>query len=72
LPGLGRLEPWQGTFMIMALPGLVLALLLFTMREPPRLEGQVKRPGIGAALAHVKATGDPTFCTPSRRASWSC
>jgi MFS family permease len=54
LPGLGRLLPWQGTFVIMAVPGLLLAVLLLTLREPPRQQSQVQKPGLGAGLAHVR------------------
>ncbi len=36
LPGVGTLKPWQLTFLIVGLPGLVVALLLFLYREPQR------------------------------------
>jgi MFS family permease len=36
-PLLGNLAVWQATFVIVGLPGLVMALLLFTVREPKRL-----------------------------------
>lgn len=36
LPVLGTLQPWQFTFVIVAIPGLFLALLMFTIREPIR------------------------------------
>lgn len=36
LPGVGVLHPWQITFMLVGLPGLVVALLLGTVREPAR------------------------------------
>jgi len=36
LPLVGVVEPWQFTFIVVGLPGLVLALLMFTLREPPR------------------------------------
>lgn len=36
LPGYGTLAPWQLTFLIAALPGLVLALVMMTIREPHR------------------------------------
>jgi MFS family permease len=32
----GTLEPWQFTFVLVALPGLLLALLMLTVREPLR------------------------------------
>ena len=36
LPLVGVLRPWQATFMIVGLPGLLLAVLMFTLREPQR------------------------------------
>lgn len=34
--GIGTVEPWQLTFLVIGLPGLLLALLMLTVREPPR------------------------------------
>lgn len=36
LPHLGRLEPWQAVFIVIGLPGVLLALWMLTLREPPR------------------------------------
>ncbi len=36
LPLVGTLKPWQVTFMVVGAPGLLIALLLATVREPPR------------------------------------
>jgi len=36
LPWIGELRPWQLVFLFVGLPGLVVALLMFTVREPPR------------------------------------
>lgn len=36
LPFLGPLKPWQITFVLASLPGPLIALLMLTMREPPR------------------------------------
>ncbi len=36
LPLIGGVEPWQFTFIVVGLPGLLLALFMFTLREPPR------------------------------------
>lgn len=36
LPGIGELRPWQMTFIIVGLPGVLLALLMTTVREPAR------------------------------------
>lgn len=38
LPLLGALAPWQLTFMLVALPGLLMAFLLPLLREPPRTQ----------------------------------
>ena len=36
LPAIGHLEPWQGLFMVVGLPGRLVALLVMTLREPVR------------------------------------
>jgi MFS family permease len=36
LPHLGELEPWQGVFIAVGLPGILVALLVLALREPPR------------------------------------
>jgi MFS family permease len=36
LPGIGILRPWQITFMVVGLPGLLVALLFTTLEEPVR------------------------------------
>ncbi|MEH3105804.1 MAG: MFS transporter [Sphingomonas fennica] len=36
LPVIGVLRPWQWTFVIVGLPGLLWALVVLTLREPPR------------------------------------
>jgi len=38
LPLAGALAPWQLTFMLVALPGLLMAFLLPLLREPPRTQ----------------------------------
>ncbi len=48
LPVLGHFEPWQVVFLFVGLPGLVVALLMLTVREPSRTDlGDGKR---GAAM----------------------
>ena len=34
--GLGKLQPWQLAFMVVGLPGILVAALLFTVKEPTR------------------------------------
>jgi MFS family permease len=36
LPLVGTVAPWQFTFFVVGLPGLLLALVFLTLREPPR------------------------------------
>jgi MFS family permease len=38
LPLIGHLEPWRMCFVLVGLPGLLLAVLMLTVREPRRLE----------------------------------
>ncbi len=38
LPLIGYLKPWQATFMIVGIPGLILALAAFILKEPKRIE----------------------------------
>ena len=38
LPLIGQIRPWQQVFVIVGLPGLVIALLVLTVREPARHE----------------------------------
>ncbi|RYE03874.1 MAG: MFS transporter [Sphingomonadales bacterium] len=37
--GLGRLAPWQSVFVVAAVPGLILAAAMLTVREPARTTG---------------------------------
>ncbi|WP_439468061.1 MFS transporter [Blastomonas fulva] len=58
LPMVGTLQPWQGTFVFMALPGLALALIIaLTLREPKRVQvaDPLAKPGFGPAIAHARA-----------------
>ncbi len=56
LPVVGRLEPWQVTFMYVGLPGVLIAFWAYTLREPKRLgttpEGE-QRHGLGTHLARA-------------------
>lgn len=61
-PVLGTLEPWQMAFMLVGAPGLLLAALLFTVREPERREKLSREPSRGGEafryiLARWKAFG---------------
>ncbi len=36
VPRFGVLDPWQALFVVVGLPGLLISLLMLTLREPPR------------------------------------
>ena len=67
IPLIGYLKPWQATFMIVGLPGLVLAVAAFCLKEPKRLEEQayinksVDRQNIFLHLKEHKKTLFPMF-----------
>jgi MFS family permease len=44
LPVIGTLEPWQMLFVVTGAPGLVVALLIFTFKEPERRTADRGRP----------------------------
>jgi MFS family permease len=52
LPILGQLEPWRMSFVLVGLPGLILAVLMLTVREPRRLE-RTAAAGFTAAFAYI-------------------
>lgn len=54
LPLLGALRPWQLVFVAIGLPGLLVALLLVTVREPRR-HGEAPAVPLRAVVAHARA-----------------
>jgi len=48
LPLVGVVAPWQFTFIIVGLPGLVLSLLMFTLREPKRHSNVIDPERVGS------------------------
>jgi MFS family permease len=56
LPGLGELKTWQLAFLIVSVPGPLLALVLLFVREPERHESRGHAPGVDAgSLKHFLA-----------------
>ncbi len=55
MPFLGTVAPWQFTFIIVGLPGLLIALLMLTIREPKRqlTAGTDVKPEFSHMLRHV-------------------
>jgi MFS family permease len=54
LPFAGEIRPWQRVFVVVGLPGLLLALLTLTIRDPRR-EGAASAPRISVATGEVRA-----------------
>ena len=52
-PILGAIRPWQSVFVIVGLPGLLVALLLATVREPSRRETGQPGDAVSFSVAHV-------------------
>jgi len=66
LPLIGYLKPWQATFMIVGIPGLILALAAFILKEPKRIEEAsldkvIDRKNIFLHLKEHKKTLIPMF-----------
>ncbi|MFK8051418.1 MAG: MFS transporter [Woeseiaceae bacterium] len=57
LPVVGNVAPWQLTFFIVGAPGILVAFLLFTLREPKRQRtiGEDVTPSMSYMLRYVRA-----------------
>ena len=54
LPFFGTLEPWQALFMVVGLPGLLVALWVMTLREPARTGViAVSQPSFGEVVRYL-------------------
>lgn len=55
LPVVGELRPWQAVMMAVGLPGVLVALLLLTMKEPPRrtFRADVSKVPVAGALKYM-------------------
>ena len=56
--GMGPLSPWRFTFLVVSVPGFIIAPLFFLLREPPRglhdVEGEKPIRGLGDGLIWVR------------------
>ena len=52
IAGYGAVAPWRLTFVVVGLPGLLIALVLATVKEPPR-QTTSGTPSLGAALREI-------------------
>ena len=56
LPVIGHLEAWQTVFLFVGLPGLLVALWVLSLREPPRTGLQKgDHPTLGAVFGYMRA-----------------
>jgi MFS family permease len=57
MPIIGTIRPWQSAFLFVGLPGLFIALLLLTVREParPDVRAQSSRLPLSEFVAYVKS-----------------
>lgn len=63
LPFTGELAPWRFVFVVLGVPGLLLALLTLTMREPPRRgeKASPRAPATPEVPARMAAPNAPRF-----------
>jgi MFS family permease len=54
-PLIGAIRPWQSVFLVVGLPGLAIALLMLTVREPARRETARTAMPVSALIAYVRA-----------------
>jgi len=62
LPGFAGLAPWQAVFVLAALPGLIGALALLSVREPARPATVHARATLADAVTHVRAHARAYAC----------
>jgi len=63
-PVIGAIRPWQTVFLMVGLPGLVVALLMLTVREPARQERREVPGGVslGELAAYVRRNARTFTC----------
>jgi len=54
-PIVGAIRPWQTVFMVVGLPGLVIAAVTLTLREPARRGGAARAVPMSALWSYVRA-----------------
>jgi MFS family permease len=62
LPLIGAIHPWQTVFMIVGLPGLLVALLMLTIREPATRERSSGTVPLSELFAYARAHSRTFLC----------
>ena len=55
VPLIGEVRGWQIPFLLLGPPGILVALWMMTVQEPPRRGGTAELPSFGAVLSHLFA-----------------
>jgi MFS family permease len=61
-PIIGTIRPWQTVFMFVGLPGLLIAVLMFTVREPERRDHSRGTVPVSQLLAYVRRNVRTFLC----------
>lgn len=67
LPGIGELRSWQTVFILVGLPGLLVALLMLTVREPVRRDRLQVRQADGTVTEQVSVRATVAYLWQRRR-----
>ncbi|HTV02227.1 MAG TPA: MFS transporter [Luteitalea sp.] len=70
VPVIGTMRSWQVVFFAVGAPGLLVALLALTMREPPRQQTTSAAP-LAAVIAHWRAYASTLVTIAGAFAAWS-
>src|SRR6185503_955579 len=62
VPIAGMVRPWQAVFLIVGIPGLLIALLMLTVREPQRRDRSRGTVPLGQLFAYVRANARTFLC----------
>ena len=55
IPGIGYFKPWQGTFLIVGVPGILVAIAAYMIVEPKRQQVRAERVPALDIITHIKA-----------------
>lgn len=62
LPIVGTVRPWQTAFLLVGLPGLIIALLMLTVKEPPRRTVEAVAVPLSTVIAYMRSHARTFTC----------